>query len=102
VGERAPPPPKKRGRRNPLKNFSPLGGGGGGVKTSSSSLIIFQRANYQRGILFISTSAIEGHFEGKTSTPWEGHQGGLVLAQCPGSPGTCNPEETGLPGHPVS
>jgi len=32
----------------------------------------------------------------------EGHQGGLVLArQCPGSPGTCNPEETGLPGLPV-
>jgi histone-lysine N-methyltransferase SETMAR len=27
----------------------------------------------------------------------EGHQGGLVLArQCPGSPGTYNPEETGL------
>ena len=26
------------------------------------------------------------------------HQGGLVLArQCPGSPGTCNPEENGLP-----
>jgi len=35
--------------------------------------------------------------------PQEGHQGGLVLArQCPGSPGTCNPEETGLPGLPVS
>jgi len=33
----------------------------------------------------------------------EGHQGGLVLArQCPGSLGTCNPEETGLPGLPVS
>ena len=33
----------------------------------------------------------------------EGHQGGLVLAQqCPSSPGTCNPEETGLPGLPVS
>jgi len=33
----------------------------------------------------------------------EGHQGGLVLArQCPGSPGTCNPEETGLPMLPVS
>jgi len=31
------------------------------------------------------------------------HQRGLVLArQCPGSPGTCNPEETGLPGLPVS
>jgi len=28
---------------------------------------------------------------------------GLVLArQCPGSPGTCNPEETGLPGLPLS
>ena len=28
---------------------------------------------------------------------------GLVLArQCPGSPGTYNPEETGLPGLPVS
>jgi len=35
--------------------------------------------------------------------PREGHQGGLVLAlQCPGSPGTCNPEETLLPGLPMS
>jgi len=35
--------------------------------------------------------------------PREGHQGCLVLPrQCPGSPGTCNPEETGLPGFPVS
>ena len=42
-----------------------------------------------------------GHFEGKT--PREGHQGCLVLArQRPGSPATCNPEETGLPGLPVS
>jgi len=57
--------------------------------------------NYQRGILLISGGANEGHFEGKT--PPECHQGGLVLArQCPGSPGTCNPEETGLPGLPVS
>jgi len=30
-------------------------------------------------------------------------KGGLVLArQCPGSPGTCNAEETGLPGLPMS
>jgi len=30
-------------------------------------------------------------------------KGGLVLArQCPASPGTCNPEENGLPGLPVS
>ena len=63
--------------------------------------IIFQRVNYQRGVLLVSTGSIEGHFEGKTSR--EGHQGGLVLTrQCPGSPGTCNPEETGLPGLPVS
>ena len=39
----------------------------------------------------------------KENTPREGHQGGLVLARhCPGSPGTCNPEETGLPELPLS
>jgi len=33
----------------------------------------------------------------------EFHQVFLVLArQCPDSPDTCNPEETGLPGLPVS
>ena len=53
--------------------------------------------NYQRGVLLISAGAIEGYFKGKKLR--EGHQGCLVLArQCPGSPGTCNPEETGLPG----
>jgi len=57
--------------------------------------------NYQRGVLLIPTGKIEGKFEGKT--PRAGHQGGLVLArQCHGSPGTCNPEETGLSGLPVS
>jgi len=57
--------------------------------------------NYQRGVLLISAGSIEGHFEGKM--PREGHQGGLVLAsQCPSSPGTCNPEETGLSGLPMS
>jgi len=35
--------------------------------------------------------------------PREGHHRGLVLArQCPDSPSTCNPEENGLPGLPVS
>jgi len=35
--------------------------------------------------------------------PWEGHQGGIDLAhQWHGSPGTCNPEETGLPELPMS
>jgi len=56
--------------------------------------------NYQRGVLLIYAGAIEGHSEGKT--PRESHQVCLVLAQCPGSPGTCNPEETGLPGLEVS
>ena len=56
---------------------------------------------YQRGVLLISAGATEGHFEGKTLRG--GHQGGLVIARpCPGSSDTCNPEETGLPGLPMS
>ena len=58
-------------------------------------------SNYQRGVLLISAGAIEGHFEGKT--PRECRQGGLVIVrQCPGSLGTCNREETSLPGLPLS
>ena len=56
--------------------------------------------NYQCRVLLISSGAIEGHFEGKTL--WEDHQRGLVARQCPGSQGTCNREETGLPGLPLS
>jgi len=57
--------------------------------------------NYQRGVLLISAGATEGHFEGKK--PREDYQEGLVLArQYPGTPGTCNPKETGLPGLPMS
>jgi len=60
-----------------------------------------KRLKYQRGVLLISAGAKEGHFEGKT--PREEHQGCHVLArQCPGSLGTCNPEETGLPAFPIS
>ena len=71
-----------------------------GIKTASSTLSS-KEPNYQRGALPISAGANEGHFEGKT--PREGHQGCLVLArQCPVSPGTCNTEETGLPGLPMS
>jgi len=62
---------------------------------------ILQRAKLSTRSILISAGAIEGHFEGKRAR--EGHQGGLVLSrQCPGSPGTCNPEETGLPGLLVS
>ena len=71
------------------------------IKTASSLVIIFQRAK-------LSTPSITNlcwcnwrTFEGKTSR--EVHQECLVLARkCPGSPGTCNPEETGLPGLPIS
>ena len=52
-------------------------------------------------LLLISAGANEGHFEGKT--PREVHQGDLVLTRkYPGSSGTCNPKETGLPGLPLS
>jgi len=48
-----------------------------------------------------SAGSTEGHFEGKMLQ--EGHQMGLVLErQCPCSPVTFNPEETGLPRLPVS
>ena len=56
--------------------------------------------NYQRRVLLINAGAIEGHFEGKP--PREGHQGHLILArQCPASPGSWNPDKTGLPGPPM-
>jgi len=64
-------------------------------------LLSFKGQNYQRGVLLISSGAIERHFEGKTRR--EIHQGGVVLArQCSGSRGTCNPKETGLPVLPLS
>ena len=57
--------------------------------------------NYQRGVLLISASAIEGHFEG--IPPREVHQRCLGLArQCPGSSGTSNLEETSLSWLPMS
>jgi len=72
-----------------------------GSRQHSPHCLSSKGSNYQCGVLLISASATDGHFEEKT--PGEGHQGSLVLArQCPGSPGTCNPEETGLPGLPVS
>ena len=84
--------------KNLLEKFSPRFFG---IKTAYSSLIIFQRAKLSTRALIISAGAIEGHFKGKT--PREGHQGCLVLArQCPGSTGTCNLEETDLPGLPMS
>jgi len=90
--------PKNSECKNPLENFSPQVFG---IKTASSALIIFQRAKLSTRSITHLAGVIEGHFEGKTAR--EGHKSCLVLArQCPGSPGTCNPEETGLPGLPFS
>ena len=72
-----------------------------GSRRHPPHLLPFNGPNYQRRVLLISAGESEGHFEGKTRR--EGHQGCLVIArQCSSSPGTCNPEETGLPGLPVS
>jgi len=96
-GIAAHPAPKYSECKNPLEKFSPWFFG---IKMATSYWLSSKRPNYQRGVLLISAGATEGHFEGKML--WEGHQGGgLVLAwQCPGSPGTCNTDETGLPGLP--
>jgi len=91
--------PKNSECKNPLEKFSPRSFG---IKTAYSSLIIFQWAE-------LSTRSITrlGWCNWRTKRPSkmprESHQEGFVLArQCPSSPGTCNQEETGLPGLPMS
>ena len=97
-GIAAHPAPKKSECKNPLEKFSPRFFG---IKTASSSLIIFQRAKLSTRSITNPCCCNWRTFWRKT--PREGHQGGIVLArQCPGSLGTCNAEETGLPGLPVS
>ena len=92
------PAPKNSECKNQLEKYLPWFFG---IKMVSSSLIIFQRANYQCGVLLISAGATEWHFERKTLQ--EDHQGGHVFVwQHPSSLGTCNPEETGLLGFPMS
>jgi len=90
--------PKNSECKNPLETFSPRCFG---IKMASSLLIIVQRTK-------LSTQNINhfcwcklSTFEGKT--PREFSQEGLVVARhSPGSPGTYQPEETGLPGFPMS
>jgi len=97
-GIAAHPAPKNSECKNSLEKFSPRFLGS---RRHPPHRLSSKGPNYQRGVILISAGVIEGHYEGKTSR--EVHQGGLVLArQCRGSPGTCNPEETGLPGLPVS
>jgi len=85
--------PKNSECKNPLEKLSPASIFGN--KTASSSLIIFQRAK-------LTTRSIT-HLCWCNWRKFTNHQGGLVLVrQCPGSSGTCNPEETGLPRLPMS
>jgi hypothetical protein len=81
---------------NPLEMFSPQFFG---IKTTFSSLIMSKLSMQSITHLCWCNSRT---FQ-KEKCHEEGHQKGLVLAQqFPGSPGTCNPEETGLPALPMS
>jgi len=97
-GVGAHPAPKYFECKNPLENFSPRSFA---IKAASSSLIIFQRSK-------LSTRSITYLYWCNWMTFWRKNfvgisTRGLVLAwQCPGSPGTCNPEKIGLPGLPLS
>ena len=59
--------------------------------------------NYQRGVLLISAGLVQLKDILKEKRRGKFTKGVFFLArQSPGSSGTCNPEETGLPGLPVS
>ena len=97
-GIAAHPAPKKSEFKNPLEKFSPRFFG---IKTSSSSLIIFQRAKLSirriTHLCWCNWKTLWWKNAARSSPRF------LVLArQCPGSTGTCNPEETGVPGLPMS
>ena len=72
-----------------------------GIKTASSSLIIFQRTK-------LSTWSITHLCWCNWRTFWRRNTAGMspsgscICTTMPGSPGTCNPEETGLPELPLS
>jgi len=96
-GIAALPSPKNSECKNPLEKFSPRFFG---IKTASS-LIILQRAK-------LSTRSITHLCWCNWRTFWRKNTAGrslrglVLVRQCPGSPGTCNPEETGLYGFPMS
>ena len=86
-GIAAHPAPKNSECKNPLGKISPRFFGGS--RRHPPHWLSSKGPNYQRGVLLISAGATAGHFEGKTLR--KSHQRG-----------SCNPEETGLPGLPVS
>jgi len=97
-GIAAHPAPKNSMCKNPLEKFSPRLFG---IKTASSSMIIFQRAK-------LSTQSIIHLCWYNWRTLWmknaagRSPRGSCSCTTMPCSPGTCNSEETGLPGLPMS
>jgi len=97
-GIAAHPAPKNCECKNPPEKFSPQFFR---IKTASSSLIIFQRAKLPTWCITHLCWCNWRTFWRKNAVGRSSR--GLVLArQRPGSLGTCNPEETGLPGLPMS
>ena len=90
--------PKNSECKNPLEKFLPQFFV---IKTESSSFIIFQRAK-------LSMQSITHLCWCNWRTFWKktlwnrSPRGSCSCTTSPSSPGTCNPEETGLPGLPVS
>ena len=71
------------------------------IKTASSSLIIFQRAKLSmRSIAHLCW--FNWRTFGRKNTAGRSPRDLVLARKCPGSTGTCSPEETGLPGLPVS
>ena len=93
------PHPKDSECKNPLEKFSPR------FFCDQDGILLIDYLPKGQIIKAENYSSLQVKFKGilKKKTSREGHQGGLVLArQCPGSPDTCNPEETGLSVLPVS
>jgi len=95
------PRPKKFRVKNPLENFSSR------ISWYQDGILLIDylskgqtiNAEYYSYLLAQLKDILR--FEGKT--PRVDHQRGLVIARkCPDSPPTCNPEQSDLPGIPVS
>ena len=95
-----PSPPKKNsGCKNPLEKFE------ASIFWDQDGIHLIDylpkgqtiNAEYYSSLLVQLKDILKKKLRGKVTKQ------GLVLARkCPGSPGTCNPEETGLTGLPLS
>ena len=92
------PAPKNSECKNPLKNFSPRFFG---IKTTCSSFIIFQRARLSMWSITHFCWCNWRTFWRKNATA-SSPRGSCSCTTWPVLPNTCNPEETDLPGIPLS